>query len=89
MEKLINHFKYYSEGYILNKGLYYGEVESPKGEFGVTIISNNTNKSYRCKIKSPAYTHLQILSFLSKGHYFADIVTLIGSQDIVFGEVDR
>ena len=89
MEKLINHFKYYSEGYVLNKGLYYGEVESPKGEFGVTIVSNNTNKSYRCKIKSPAYTHLQILSFLSKGHYFADIVTLIGSQDIVFGEVDR
>ena len=89
MEKLINHFKYYSEGYVLNKGLYYSEVESPKGEFGVTIISNNTNKSYRCKIKSPAYTHLQILSFLSKGHYFADVVTLIGSQDIVFGEVDR
>ena len=89
MEKLINHFKYYSEGYVLNKGLYYNEVESPKGEFGVTIISNNTNKSYRCKIKSPAYTHLQILSFLAKGHYFADIVTLIGSQDIVFGEVDR
>ena len=89
MEKLINHFKYYSEGYIINKGLYYSEVESPKGEFGVTIVSNNTNKAYRCKIKSPAYTHLQILSFLSKGHYFADVVTLIGSQDIVFGEVDR
>ena len=89
MEKLINHFKYYSEGYELPKGNYYASVEAPKGEFGVSLISNNINKPYRCKIKSPAYTHLQILSFLSKGHYFADVVTLIGSQDIVFGEVDR
>lgn len=89
MEKLINHFKYYTEGYVLPKGFYYASVESPKGEFGVTIISTNTNKPYRCKIKSPAYSHLQILSFLSKGHYFADIITLVGSQDIVFGEVDR
>ena len=89
METLIEHFKYYSEGFVISKGMTYASVEAPKGEFGVTLISDNSPKAFRCKIKTPAYTHLQLLSYLLKGHYFADAVTLIGSQDIVFGEVDR
>ena len=89
MEKLIEHFKHYSEGIKVPKGLIYKSIEAPKGEFGVTLISDNSTNPFRCKIKTPAYTHLQLLSFLLKGHYFADAVTLIGSQDIVFGEVDR
>lgn len=89
MEKLIEHFKLYSEGILVPKGFTYASIEAPKGEFGVTLISDNSTKPFRCKIKSPSYTHLHILSFLLKGHYFADAVTLIGSQDIVFGEVDR
>ena len=89
METLINHFKYYSEGLVPEKNITYQAVEAPKGEFGVTLVSDNSNYPFRCKIKTPAYTHLQLLSVLSKGHFFADIVTLIGSQDIVFGEVDR
>ncbi len=89
MESLIEHFKYYSEGLKPAQGFTYACVEAPKGEFGVSLISDSSNLPFRCKIKTPAYTHLQILSFLVKGHYFADVVTLIGSQDIVFGEVDR
>ena len=64
-------------------------VESPKGEFGVTLLANNTNKPYKCKIRSPAYHHLQVLPILAKGHFLADLVTLIGTVDIVFGEIDR
>lgn len=89
MEKLIEHFKHYSEGVVVPKGITYAAVEAPKGEFGVSLISDNSVNPFRCKIKSPSYTHLQMLSFLLRGHYFADAVTLIGSQDIVFGEVDR
>lgn len=89
MEKLINHFKYWSEGFVVKKGWTYRAVESPKGEFGVSIVSDNTNKPYRCKVRSPAYHHLQVLSKISKGHFLADLVTLIGTVDIVFGEIDR
>jgi NADH dehydrogenase (ubiquinone) Fe-S protein 2 len=89
MESLIHHFKLYSEGFNVNAGETYTCTEAPKGEFGVLLISDNTNKPYRCKIKAPGFNHLQALNFMSKGHMIADVVTIIGTQDIVFGEVDR
>jgi NADH dehydrogenase (ubiquinone) Fe-S protein 2 len=89
MESLINHFKLYTEGYSISKSEVYKCVEAPKGEFGVYLIADNTNRPYRCKIKSPGFLHLQGLDFMSKGHMIADIVTIIGTQDIVFGEIDR
>lgn len=89
MEKIIEHFKYWSEGFPITSGWTYQAVESPKGEFGVTLVADNSTKPYRCKIRSPAYHHLQILPFLAKGHFLADLVTLIGTVDIVFGEIDR
>ncbi len=89
MEALIHHFKLYTEGYNVPKGEYYGAVEAPKGEFGVYLYSDGTNKPYRCRIKAPGFAHLQGLDFMSKGHMIADIVTIISSLDIVFGEVDR
>ncbi len=89
MESLIHHFKLYSEGFSIASGETYTAVEAPKGEFGVYLVSNGTNKPYRCKIKAPGFAHLQGLNFMSKGHMIADVVTMIGTQDIVFGEVDR
>jgi NADH-quinone oxidoreductase subunit D len=89
MEQTIQHFKYWSEGFKLNSGSVYSCVESPKGEFGATLIANSTNKPYRCKVRSPAYHHLQILPKLARGHMLADLVTLMGTIDIVFGEIDR
>lgn len=89
MEQTIRHFKYWSEGFIVPNGVTYACVESPKGEFGVTLVANDTNKPYRCKVRSPAYHHLQILPKLVKGHMLADLVTLMGTVDIVFGEIDR
>ena len=89
MEALIHHFKLFTEGYRVDKDEIYTAVEAPKGEFGVYLISNNTNRPYRCKIKAPGFAHLQALDFMSKGHLIADVVTIIGTQDIVFGEVDR
>ena len=89
MESLIHHFKYYTQGFIVPKGRTYTSTEAPKGEFGVYLVSNGTNKPYRCKIKAPGFSHLQGLSFMAKGHLIADVVTIIGTQDIVFGEVDR
>jgi len=89
MEKLIGHFKYWSEGFPVRKGFTYKAVESPKGEFGVTMISDNTNKPYKCKVRSPAYHSMHVLPLLAKGYFLADLVTLIGSIDVVFGEVDR
>lgn len=89
MEALIHHFKYYSEGFIVPKGDVYMAIEAPKGEFGAYVVSNNTNKPYRCKLRSPGFTHLQALSLLAKGHMIADVVTVIGTLDLVFGEVDR
>lgn len=89
MEALIHHFKYYTEGFSVPQGETYTATEAPKGEFGVYLISDNTNKPYRCKIKAPGFSHLQGLDKMSKGHMIADVVTIIGTQDIVFGEVDR
>jgi len=89
MESLIHHFKYFSEGVLIPRSEVYSATEAPKGEFGVYLVSNGTNKPYRCKIKAPGFAHLQALDVMSKGHMLADVVTIIGTQDIVFGEVDR
>jgi len=89
MEAVIHHFKFFSEGLILPFGETYTATEAPKGEFGIYLISNNTEKPYRCKIKAPGFGHLQALNVMSKGHMIADVVTIIGTQDIVFGEIDR
>jgi len=89
MESLINHFKFWSEGFKVKSNYTYKAVESPKGEFGVTLFSDNSNKPYKCKVRSPAYHHLQLLPKISKGHFLADLVALIGTVDIVFGEIDR
>lgn len=89
MEALIHHFKLYTEGYAVPAGETYAAVEAPKGEFGVFIASDGTTRPYRCKIKSPGFLHLQGLDFMAQGHLIADVVTTIGTQDIVFGEVDR
>lgn len=89
MEALIHHFKLYSEGFSVPEGSCYTGIESPKGEFGVFLYSKGTNMPYRCKVRSPGYFHLQGLQFLCQGRLLADIVGLIGSLDIVFGEIDR
>ena len=89
METLINHFKLFSEGLQVPAGEVYTAIEAPKGEFGIFLIANGTQKPYRCKIKAPGFLHLQGLDFMSKDHLLADVVTIIGTQDIVFGEVDR
>ena len=89
MEALIHHFKLYTEGYHVPAGECYTAVEAPKGEFGVYLVSDGTNRPYRCKIRAPSFAFLQGLDHLSKGHMLADIVAIIGSLDIVFGEVDR
>lgn len=89
MEALIHHFKLFTEGYHVPKGEIYSRVEAPKGEFGVHLISDDSNKPYRCYIRAPGFTHLQILNDISKGHMLADIPSILGSLDIVFGEIDR
>lgn len=89
MEGLIHHFKLYSEGVSIQSNETYVSTETPKGEFGVYLVSDGTNKPYRCKIKAPGFAHLQGLHVMSKGHMIADVVTIIGTQDIVFGEIDR
>ena len=89
MEALIHHFKLYTEGYHVPAGETYSVVEAPKGEFGVFLVSDGSNKPYRCKIRAPGFAHLQALDMLSQGHMLADIVANIGSLDIVFGEIDR
>lgn len=89
MESLIHHFKLSTEGIVPCKNETYTASEAPKGEFGVFLVSNGTNRPYRCKIKAPGFSHLQALDFMSRGHLIADVVTIIGTQDIVFGEVDR
>ncbi len=89
MEALINHFKLYTEGYHVPKGEVYMPVEAPKGEFGVYLYSDGSNKPYRCRIKAPGFAHLQAMDFMAKGHLMADVVALIATMDIVFGEVDR
>jgi len=89
MEALINHFKLYTEGYHVTKGEVYSAVEAPKGEFGVYLVADGSNKPYRCKIKAPGFTHLQAMNYMIKGHMLADVPAILGSMDIVFGEVDR
>ena len=89
MEALIHHFKLYTEGFRVPEGEVYCAVEAPKGEFGVYLVSDGTNKPYRCKIKAPGFAHLQAMDFLCRNHMLADVSAILGSCDIVFGEVDR
>jgi len=89
MEALIHHFKLYTEGYKVPAGEVYAAVEAPKGEFGVFLVSDGTNKPYRCKIRAPGFAHLSAMDFLCRGHMLADVSAILGSLDIVFGEVDR
>jgi NADH:ubiquinone oxidoreductase subunit D len=89
MESLIHHFKLYSNGFNVNRGESYIGVEAPKGEFGIYLVSDNSTVPYRCKIRAPGFIHLQSINYISKGHLIADVVTIIGTLDIVFGEIDR
>lgn len=89
MEALIHHFKIYTNGLTVPSNETYIATEAPKGELGIYLISNSTNKPFRCKIKAPGFAHLQALNCMAKGHLIADVVTIIGTQDIVFGEIDR
>jgi NADH-quinone oxidoreductase subunit D len=89
MEALIHHFKLYTEGYRAPPGEVYAAVEAPKGEFGVYLVSDGTNKPYRCKLRAPGFAHLQAMDFMCRGHMLADVSAILGSIDIVFGEVDR
>ena len=89
MESLISHFKLYTEGVRVPEGSIYRAVEAPKGEFGVYLVSDGTNKPYRCKIRAPGFAHLQGLDFMTKGHQLADLVAFIATMDVVFGEIDR
>lgn len=89
MEALIHHFKLYTEGFHVPAGDVYAAVEAPKGEFGVYLVSDGTNQPYKCKIRAPSFAHLQAMDLLSRGHLLADVSAIIGSLDIVFGEIDR
>jgi len=89
MEALINHFKLYTEGFHVPEGEVYAAVEAPKGEFGVYLVADGSNKPYRCKIRAPGFPHLQAMDFMNRGHMLADVSAIIGSLDIVFGEIDR
>jgi len=89
MESLISHFKLFTEGYTLPEGQISTIVEAPKGEFAVFLTSDGSNRLSRCKIRAPGFFHLQALDMMTRGHMLADLVTIIGTQDIVFGEVDR
>jgi NADH-quinone oxidoreductase subunit D len=89
MEAMIEHFKLYTEGFRVPKGEVYAAVEAPKGEFGVYLVSVGANRPYKCKIRAPSFAHLQAMDFLSRGHMLADVSAILGSLDIVFGEIDR
>ncbi|MGM4918432.1 NADH-quinone oxidoreductase subunit D [Tardiphaga sp. 813_E8_N1_3] len=89
MESLIHHFKLYTEGFRVPEGEVYAAVEAPKGEFGVYLVSDGSNKPYKCKIRAPGFAHLQAMDFMCRGHLLADVSAILGSLDIVFGEVDR
>jgi NADH-quinone oxidoreductase subunit D len=89
MEALIHHFKLYTEGFHVPAGEIYAAVEAPKGEFGVYLVSDGSNKPYKCKIRAPGFAHLQAMDFICRGHLLADVSAILGSLDIVFGEVDR
>ncbi len=89
MEALIHHFKLFTEGYHVPAGATYTATELPKGEFGVFLVADGTNRPYRCKIRSTGFAHLQAMNVMAKRHMLADVVALIGSIDVVFGEIDR
>ena len=89
MEALIAHFKHYSDGVSPSRGFAYRAVEAPKGEFGTGLISDGTGTPFRCKIRTPAYHHMHVMPRMIQGHLFADLITVLGSVDIVFGDVDR
>jgi NADH-quinone oxidoreductase subunit D len=89
MEALIHHFKLYTEGFKVPPGEVYAAVEAPKGEFGVYLVADGTDKPYRCKIRAPGFAHLQAMDFMCRKHMLADVSAILGSIDIVFGEVDR
>jgi NADH-quinone oxidoreductase subunit D len=89
MEALIHHFKLYSEGYHVPAGEVYAAVEAPKGEFGVYLVADGSNKPYRCKIRAPGFPHLAAMDWMNRGHMLADVSAILGSLDIVFGEIDR
>jgi NADH-quinone oxidoreductase subunit D len=89
MEALIHHFKLYTEGFHVPEGEVYAAVEAPKGEFGVYLVADGTNKPYRAKIRAPGYLHLQAMDHVATGHQLADVAAIIGTMDVVFGEIDR
>ncbi|HUH09606.1 MAG TPA: NADH-quinone oxidoreductase subunit D, partial [Brevundimonas sp.] len=89
MEALIHHFKLYTEGFKTPEGEVYAAVEAPKGEFGVYLVSDGTNKPYRVKLSAPGFRHLQAMDWMNTGHMLADVSAILGSLDMVFGEVDR
>ncbi len=89
MEAMIEHFKLYTEEFRVPKGEVYAAVEAPKGEFGVYLVSEGTNQPYKCKIRAPSFAHLAAMDFLSRGHMLADVSAILGSLDVVFGEIDR
>ena len=89
MEALIHHFKLFTEGYCPPPGEVYAAVEQPKGEFGIYIVSDGANKPYRLKIRAPGFAHLAAMDEMARGHMLADVVAIIGTMDIVFGEIDR
>ena len=89
MESLIHHFKLYTEGFHVPAGEVYAAVEAPKGEFGVYLVADGTNKPYRAKLRAPGYLHLQSMDHVAKGHQLADVAAIIGTMDVVFGEIDR
>lgn len=89
MEALIHHFKLFSQGFQVPPGATYTAIEAPKGEFGVYLVSDGSSKPYRCKIKAPGFPHLSALQTMGPGHMLADIVAIIGTLDVVFGEIDR
>ena len=89
MEALIHHFKLYTEGFHVPAGEVYASVEAPKGEFGVYLVSDGSNKPYRAKIRAPGYLHLQAMDHMATGHQLADVAAIIGTMDVVFGEIDQ
>ena len=89
MENIINEFKYWSENDFVDSGVITKTIESPKGEFGVILLSDGSNKPYKVKVRSPAYHHMQVCPKLAKGHFLADLVAIVSTVDIVFGEIDR
>ena len=89
MEALIHHFKLFTEGFRVPEGETYVATEAPKGEYGIYLVADGTNRPYKCKIRSPGYVHLQAMDMMSRGHMLADIPAIVGSIDVVFGEIDR